>query len=250
MAQPTRVNRPWMPMLATLLLGAAAPALPALGQDSPPAEQAAAKPAYTDKQVTSWTHQARAVVARHGVTGEEATRIIDLSVNSRKRLAETVAHLRQDWLEMTEQRLREIREGGGSGAGLFDRSDLQRSINLAAERERKKLAEELVKIVDRDKARLIFPPLAAMDGKVDGLVALLASFELPPAALDGSIEAVQMWHIRTIAARAMPRENRVFANEEIRQARDAMLEKTRGLLSAEQFKTFAAAVTSTKPVDE
>lgn len=238
-----------IPLLATCLIGVVA-ALASHGQSPPSTPPAAEKPAYTDKQVESWTHQARAAVARSGVTGEEAKKIIELSVGSRKRLAETVAQLRHDWLEMTEERLREIRQGGGSGAGLFDRSDLQRSINLAAERERRKLADELVKIIERDKARAIFPSLAAMDAKVDGLVSLLISFELPEPVLDGSIEAVQSWHIRTMAARAMPSENRVFATEEIRQAREAMLEKARGLLSEEQFRKFSAAVTSAKPVDE
>jgi hypothetical protein len=210
--------------------GAAAPPdSPPQKQDEQPKGDVPAPDDASEEQVRVWALEAATVARRVGVSGEPAAKLADAYVEARKRIAADIAEARRQARERLDE---QIRQTGGEGIehNVFDNSELEYRMADIRSRERSRLATEMVAILERPVAEKAFPRLAGFDPRVDGMVRLIAAYELGDEKTFAAVDAVQTWYVDLNAAIRQLRENR--SDPATRDAARAAMRKARENLFA------------------
>lgn len=195
-----------------------------------------------------WTLHARAVATRHHLNDEHAKQLVETYVEVRAKLADDIAHARSQWVEELDEKLRRALETGRPITNdIHDRTGLEQDITNMTLRTRTRLAQRIVEFLDRPVATRVFPPLAAMDRRVDLMIGFIHDYRLGDEKSFTAIEAIDDFFVETTKLR----ETRIRDEREMTRAtmalRERLFERVRPLLDDEQARQFAGVVSVRAP---
>jgi len=204
-------------------------------EESTPEKSAETESAVTEEHLAVWKLQATAAMKEVPLSETEAENVAELYLKTRSLLEERKAGIRAQWQEYRRQMLEQAREGGFIGPGLFATDELNFQLSRVTTLERRRFAEELVKVVERPTAEKLFPRLATFEPQVDRLSGMLVGYELDDEQTVRGIGLVQQFAIDAAEAKRQAERRDESAAEGVKAAKRDLIEGLRPMLDDSQL---------------
>jgi hypothetical protein len=186
----------------------------------------------TDEHRAVWTLLATSAAKTCELNEDQTGKLIEIYVDARARFADAEDYMRDEWKAEMRAKLEEQRARGEITGAIFDVTELETNIEIRLNRERRKLGEALVAVLEREGAERIYRLLGGFDKRTDAAVRELIGFELSEDARVESVAALQQHYVEVVEARQLPPDQ---IGPAVRSAQETLIRALSPYLDREQL---------------